>query len=165
MNGDGMSDFLIADPIASESGYQGSGLVRSLSFRPGLRSNNSSLSAAMGGSLLFEIDLPEDAAGYLYKLAFSASGSGEMWGGIPIPLKEDLLVHRSFHGDYPFTNYWNLHGFLNSSGDAGAAILVGPHELGPHLIGRSLHVSAIASPTGLRPAEFCSVALPLEIIP
>lgn len=165
IDGDGLSDILLPAARADFAGLEDVGIVRAVGFRPGIQSNVSTFSASAGELVSIQVDLPTEASGYIYKVIFSASGPGQMFSGIPIPLFEDSMVHRNYFGIYPFEQSFNLHGILNQNGDAIATILIAPNEFEAHLTGRTFYMAAVASSTGLKPAEFSSVALQLDILP
>lgn len=166
VNGDGRADIFVSAPFTSVSGplsYEGSAFV--LSFNPYLESSATSVSVAAGELLQLEIDFPDTAASYGYKVLISATGSGPMIHGVEIPLTEDTLVHNTYLGIYPFATYSNLHGTLSVNGDASASITIAAGQLDPSLIGRTLWMAAAASVNGFRPAEFSSAVVAVAITP
>jgi hypothetical protein len=160
LNGDGLSDLV----ISGNSGFL-MGAVFVYSFNPYLISTTTTIPISMATQVDFVLDFPNRAAFYGYKVLLSASGPGQMFRGVDIPLTEDFLVHETYYGNYPFANYTNLHGTLNLNGDATATINIAAHELHPSLIGRTIYAAAAASVNGFTPAEFSSVAIPMEITP
>lgn len=166
LNGDGRSEVLVSAPFTSVSAplsYEGSAFV--LSFNPFLESSAASVSVSAGEQFQLEMDFPDSAANYGYKVLISATGTGPMTYGVEIPLTEDTLVHNTYLGIYPFSNYSNLHGTLSVNGDASASITIAAGQLDPSLIGRTLWMAGAASVNGLRPAEFSSAVVAVVITP
>lgn len=134
-------------------------------FHPFLDVDGYTVSAVGGGSIQLDLDFPLNAAGFDYKTLITMSGTGGMLLGIRIPLAEDVLVHHTFKGNYPFASCSNLQGSLDASGDATASISIAPSELSTSLIGRTFHIAVVSSLNRAMAADYSSVAIPIEITP
>ena len=165
VDGDGLADVIVSAERAQPGGMYDAGSVSVYSFSPYLLANIESISVSSSTQVDFDLDFPFAAASYGYKVLLSVSGPGQMFRGVDIPLTEDFMVHETYYGNYPFANYTSLHGTLSLNGDATATINIAAHELHPSLIGRTFYVAAAASVNGFTPAEFSSVAIPIEIAP
>lgn len=134
-----------------------------MAIHPFLHADTRTVSAAAGGVVNLDLNFPVDAGFMDYKVLISFTGIGPSTYGVDIPLTQDSLVVDTFRGNYPVPNYANLHGSLDSVGDASASLTV-PAGISSSLIGRTYWMAAIANPTGQLPA-YSSMAVTLEIVP
>jgi hypothetical protein len=160
VDGDGDSEVLIGAPGADMS-FTNAGAVYVYDFKPFLRSNTYTVSAALGGSVNFALDFPESAGGHEYKVLISATGMGPSTYGVEIPITMDYMAMNSLNGIYPFSNYVGLHGILSATSKASATITVTP-GLPTGLIGRTFWFAAIAGPAGGL-AEYSSAVVPISV--
>lgn len=166
LNQDGRSEIILGIPFASPGGSPFAGSVEVLGFHPLLTSSARTVSVATGGQIDLELDFPIAAANFGHKLLISTNGPGVIDNhGVVIPLQMDFMVERTYNGWYPFSNYSNLQGNLDANAHATASIGFAPAQLDPSLVGRSLWMAAAASHSGLKPAEFSSVAIQVTIEP
>jgi FG-GAP repeat protein len=163
VNGDGLEDVIIGVPNQNQNGLKDAGAVFVYSFNPFLRASDEQISISTGGSIDYQLDFPDQTAGYHYKVLASNSGSGPTLFGIEIPLTEDDLVLRSWMGRYPGAAAGNLQGTLDAEGKATATIRIAAGNW-TELIGRNFHLAAVAIPS-FGPPEYSSIAVPLSIIP
>ncbi len=133
-------------------------------FQPCLRSSGDRLSIATGGAVVFQADFPADAAGDLYQLLCSASGTGPSWlNGVQVPLSVDAFLLRCVLGIYP-AELLRPSGFLNADGDALSFVVAAPYQLPASLVGDRFDFAFVCGPTG-GPWRYSSVAVALEILP
>jgi hypothetical protein len=95
INGDGTTEFLIADYY--------------------------SVSASAGGVVQLHLNFPAAAAGDDYKVLISAAAFGPTTDGVEIPLTQDSMVVDTFLGNYPMAVHSNLLGTLSATGQAQAS--------------------------------------------
>lgn len=165
LNGSQTPNILVGAYSANRTGSMSSGAAYLYRFDPLLHVDHYSVSVSAGGTIALDLDFPDSAAAYGYRILLSGSEPGSMIYGVEIPLTEDLLVHRSYTGIYPFLNHSGMQGVLDANGDATAQIAIGAAELSPSLIGRTIYLAAAASSSGTKPADFSSVAIPIELTP
>ncbi|NQU49196.1 MAG: FG-GAP repeat protein [Planctomycetes bacterium] len=163
VNQDGFPDLLFAAVGWDGGWFYSESTVYVLSFNQHMISDTKTIFASSGGSIALQLDFLDASAHYDYKILLSASGKGPMHYGVDIPLGEDQWVHDSIFGIYPFTNHSNLHGTLNSHGQAAASITL-PPGLPGSLIGQTFYFAAIANVPGQLP-EFSSIGVPVRVIP
>lgn len=159
VNGDGRPDLLVGAIYARNTGQIVTGSATVYSFNSYLFPNRATLSAAGGGTVSLQLNFTNAAAFFHYKILISESGIGTTWYGVDIPLTLDNMCANSFFGNYPIQSYSNLHGMLDSSGQAAATITV-PSGMPSGLIGRTYRLAAIANPAGQLP-QLSSVSIPL----
>ena len=113
-----------------------------------------------GGLLEFEIDFPEEAAGYEYRLILSrADPASTMFRGILIPLAMDTWAINSWHGVFPGTGVFDsFQGTLNAEGKATARFGVAPGKLEPWRVYR---VAAVALHPGSEVPAYSSGVIPI----
>jgi FG-GAP repeat protein len=157
MNADGKPDQAMSAP----RGFLNSGSTFVYSFQPFLQADLGLVSAATGGVINLQLDFPDLAGLYEYKILISASGIGPTQYGIEIPLTRDSLVVDTYFARYPVSVYTDLQGSLDLNGQASASLTV-PAGLNAALIGNTYHLAAIANQLGLLP-EYSSVAVPITI--
>lgn len=164
MDGDGLEDFVVGAPgFGSMGSGIESGAVYAIRRNPFLISSANTVSATSGGSLQLELEFPDLAAQFEFKVLLSLAGTGPTTYGIDIPLTRDFLVNDSFLGNYPFASTTNLHGTLDPAGDASASFSVAA-GIPISLVGRTVWFAAIANSPGQLPA-FSSAAVAVEILP
>ncbi len=163
MNLDGAADFFIGSSGFDAGGVADSGELKLYAFEAFLKSGSYIVSAAGGGTVALELDFPDLASGYEYKVLISTSGIGPTTYGVDIPLSLDSMVIGTFNGVYPISVSSGLHGILSAGGTANASMTI-PSGLPPSMIGRTFWLAAIANPTGQLP-HYSSVALPITIAP
>jgi hypothetical protein len=163
VNGDGYDDVLIGSPRASPPSASFAGSVFVHSFNPFLTTATTSVSAANGGTVDFQLDFPQSAGFVNYKVLASASGTGPSRFGVEIPLSVDPLFWDTFNGNYHIATATDMHGSLDISGDA-IASLDFPAGLSSSLVGRAFFLAAVVIQPGQLPAH-SSVAISVEITP
>lgn len=160
-NGDGYAEFLVGEPMRGptvEDGY-----VYQYGLNPFLTLSHREVSASAGGTIMLELDFPDLANNYEYRVLASATGTGPLHYGTDIPLTYDSLVDDTYNGRYPFPVHSNLHGTLDADGKAsGSASL--PAGMNLALIGRSFWVAAVANPIWVLPV-YSSTASDITVIP
>jgi FG-GAP repeat protein len=161
LDGDGKADVIVGEPYADSGGLNANGTAFAYRFLPYLQASASTISATAGGALYFQIDFPESAANYKYKILISGLGSGPILFGVEIPLTQDNLLIDTFLGNYPIQSHNNLQGSLDSDGNSTADLQV-PAGLPASLVGRTFYLAAIANPVGQLPT-FSSVATTVTI--
>lgn len=161
LNGDGLDDVMIGSYRQYPAGDSGSAYV--VSFHPFLLPSTTSISASAGSTLRLDLNFPADAAMDRYKVLISETGHGPTHYGVPVPLTLDTLLYQSFVGLYPVSNTANMHGVLDSAGDATASITMpaGAHSA---IQGHTFYFAAIASKPGHLP-EYSSAAVAVQIAP
>jgi hypothetical protein len=152
---DGYEDFVV-----NRSNYALDKWVDAFSFHPFLRSDLPAASASTGGTANLELNFPDAAAAFDYKVLFSKTGNSSTVYGVEIPLTQDYLTVDSYFGNYPMPET-NMHGTLGPTGDASASFTV-PAGLPSSLVGQTFWLAGIAAPTGQLPA-YSSIAITLEI--
>ena len=164
LNHDGRDEFLVGMPDANP-GHQSYdlGAVQAYSFDPYMIGTSTRISASIGGLIGLTLDFPDAAAGYQYKVLFSASGTGPFHYGIDIPLGLDPLVLSSYYGNYPPALHNGLQGTLDAQGDAFADFALFPPTAAA-VIGNTYTYSAIASPGAALP-EYSSAPMAVTIDP
>jgi FG-GAP repeat protein len=163
VNADGLDDLIVGAPSAEPGGYLAAGSTYVYSFNPFLRANTSVISATTGGVLNLNLNFPTDAGLDEYKVLISASGTGPSWYGVLIPLTQDSLVIDTFFGNYPVPVYNDLHGTLDTDGDASGSLTV-PAGIPSSLVGNTYFLAAIANRPSQLP-EYSSVAVLITITP
>jgi hypothetical protein len=162
VNGDGYDDIFVGTQFSDSGSIDNTGLAEVYSFHPILTSNATSISAATGGTIHFDVDLPSSASSHAYKVLISESGIGPTNYGVDIPLTQDALVIDTFLGGYPVPAT-NMHGTLDAIGNATASLTI-PAGIPSSLIGNVYYLAAIANQVGQLP-EHSSVAVSLTITP
>lgn len=164
-DGDGLDEILIGEPATFHAGLSQEDRYHRYSFHPFALQDTRKLSASQGGFVFLDLDFPVGAAQFFYRVLISTSGSGLMHRGVWLPIAEDSMVHATYWGMYPFADSGNLYGTLDVNGDALVGAAIQPHELHPAHVGRSFRIVVAASPSGLAPAEYSSIAMRLDIQP
>jgi FG-GAP repeat protein len=163
VNADGFDDVVVGSNWNHIPGVVDAGSAFVYGFNPFLQTNTSTISASTGGVLDLELDFPKSARFDDYKVLISASGTGPSFYGVLIPLTRDPLVTDTFLGNYPVPVYSDLHGSLDSSGNAAASLTV-PAGIPSSLIGTSFYLAAIANQSGQLPGH-SSASVTLTIVP
>lgn len=163
VNQNGYADVVVSAWGTDPNGITAAGSVYAYGFNPFITTSSNELSVSIGGQVDIQLDFPDDASGYEFKLLASASGTGPTLYGVEIPLSNDNLVQRTFAGDYPGIGGSNPQGILDSIGQATGFLSIGAGNWSS-LVGNTYYLAAIASPPGGLP-EFSSVAVTLTIIP
>jgi len=163
INKDGVDDFIVGAGLSDANGLSKSGSAYVYCFNPFLIPGTHAVSASSGGPLGFEIDFPDSAAFYDYKILISTSGRGLIHYGVDIPLTYDEMVLQTFFGHYPFTFSAGLQGSLDSFGNAIATIVIPPGQYAS-IIGITVHFAAIANQAHSLP-ELTSISVPITIVP
>ncbi|KAA3609132.1 MAG: hypothetical protein DWQ01_09950 [Planctomycetota bacterium] len=157
LDGDGKSEIL----AGAEWAFQGAAFVFS-DVTPYLAGTGSTLSAGSGGSVIYNLDFPSNAAFYYYKILISTTGTGPSFiGDLPLPLTYDYQLVQSYLGNYPSVTQ-NFTGVLDQSGNAIATL--NASSLPGATIGQIYYLAAIAGPVW-GPWTHTSNALSLEIVP
>lgn len=163
VNGNGFDDVIMSAVGADPNEISGAGSVYVRSFQSFLNASTATLSAASGGTANLNLDFPDAAALFAYQIIFSRTGIGPTLYGVQIPLTQDRLTMRSSRGLYPFPIHANLHGTLDSQGNASASFTT-QAALSPALIGTTFYCAAVVGQQGALP-EASSVAISFEITP
>ncbi len=113
-----------------------------------------------GGLLEFEIDFPDEAAGYEYRVILSrADPASTMFRGILVPLAMDTWAVNSWHGFFPGAGVFDgFQGTLDAEGKAMARFAVAPGRLEPWHVYR---VAALALPLGSMVPAYSSGVIPI----
>jgi FG-GAP repeat len=159
----GNSNIYFGAPNSKTGNHEEAGAAMVYRFNPFLIADTDTVSAAAGGVIKLNLDFPERARLFRYRLIFSASGTGPTYFGIEIPLTVDPLVRQTIDGQYPFTSYTDLRGVLDAEGKAIADFTLAPGRASA-LIGRTFFLAAVANPSSELP-QFSSVAASLTILP
>lgn len=157
INFDSMADLAVGAPAKRPGQVYAYG-----GYKPFLQPSSATLSAATGGNIQYQLDFPESADSFIYKILISGSGTGPIFAGdLAIPLTYDQWVALSYLDLLPgFVS--NFSGILNGQGDASGVLAPGP--LPSSQIGRTYYLAAIAGfPWG--PWELASIGVRLEITP
>jgi FG-GAP repeat protein len=162
VNGDGYAEVIVAAQYSSPVGVALAGTATVHKFQPYLYASTTTISAAAGGVLDFQLDFPAAAAFGDYKILLSKTGIGPTFFGVDIPLTEDFLTRSSYLGNYPMASS-NMHGTLDAVGRASASLTL-PAGLPISMIGTTYYLAAIAQRPTQAPAV-SSVALAATITP
>ena len=140
---DGDLDLLLGAPGAAQPI---TGAVYVYGFQDFLSSTVSSISAAAGGTVAFDVDFPGDnwieANRLRYRLLFSGSGTGPTQiFGWNTPLSSDALLDLGLNGTYP-SIFQNPDGQLDADGKAVVTLQLAP-GIATSLVGTTLHFSAM----------------------
>ncbi len=142
----------------------GDGLVQIHGLNPYLQAGTDHLSARRGGNLVMRLDFPTNYAGIPYKVLFSAAGTGPVSSWVDIPLTWDDFFRRAFHGNYPGTFQYRLHGNLDAEGGSLVSIGFG-NGLPKSMIGSTIWFAAVVTNPSGKNALCSSVAKPILITP
>ena len=157
------SDIILGSHAADTVYGVNSGMVKVMGFNPYLQSSASTLSASSFALLAIEVDFPSEAQFSEYRVLFGSNTPGSFVYGVEIPLTLDQKVIQTFFGNYFSILQTGLQGTLNQDGNAVATIGLFPGSAS-HMIGRTLHMAAIANNPGELP-NFASIPVALEIVP
>lgn len=160
VNGDGLADVLMGTRWPSPTAT-----ARVFSYDPFILADSTSISSTIGGTINLELDFPDSAAFYDYRILLSLNGTGPMLQGVEIPLTADALLRQTNMGIYPFSSHSGMQSALNATGSASASLSMNPGSIPASFIGHTFWLAAVASPSGLRPAEYSSAAVPIEVTP
>jgi len=163
VNGDGLPDVVVGVPGATPGGRYRAGSAYVYDFHPFLMANTPTISASAGGVLDLTLDFPDTAAFQDYITLMSIHGTGPTNYGVDIPLSLDAYLLDSAAGIYPFTMTTNLHGTLDSAGNAAADITF-PAGAYNFALGRTFWLAAVSFPSSQLPA-YSSVAVAIEFVP
>jgi len=163
VNGDGFADVVVGAQGANPGGLVAAGSAYVYSFHHFLQANTPTISASAGGVLDLTLDFPDTAAFHDYITLMSIHGTGPIYYGVDIPLSFDGYLRDSAAGVYPFTSMSNLHGTLDTLGNATADITF-PPGVYSFAIGRTFWLAVVSFPAGQRPSH-SSVAVAIEIVP
>ncbi|MGB0953837.1 MAG: VCBS repeat-containing protein [Planctomycetota bacterium] len=163
VNGDGFADLMLGAIGPEPAGFTNAGMVFVYDFQPFLLTNTRTISATAGGVLDITLDFPDAAASQEYITLMSIHGTGPIEYGVDIPLSLDNYLHDSAAGIYPFSTTSDLHGTLDSLGDA-TAVITFPAGAFHFAVGRTFWLAAVSFPTGQLPA-YSSAAVAVEILP
>ena len=155
----GRGSFLISAP----RDWNTTGLVTLFHFDSFLTTNQTEVSASQGAVLQFNLDFPDEAAHFDYKILMSASGFGPSNHGVNIPLTQDFYTWSTYLGNYPFPNAGEMQGSLDHEARASVNLQIAP-GLPASLIGSQFQLAAIAMP-GTVQAHYSSSAHSLTITP
>ena len=163
-DGDGRSEILFTVPDYENGLDVNAGQAQLHSWDPFLQSNVASLSDAIGGSVVLDLDFPQSHFFHGYRVLASHLGTGpSQLGNLEVPLTQAGFVWGLFSGAQAPAWLLGGEGMLNGSADAVAGFTVPPGSLTP-LLGQTIHFAAVAwnfNGTVLT----SSVAVPLEILP
>lgn len=162
-NQDGLDEVIVSAYMADPGGLIEAGSSYIYGFNPYLLTSSETISANQGGALEFHLNFPEVAALKEYKILISQTGTGPTHYGVDIPLTQDNLVVDTYMGNYPVNSHTDLHGILNSDGNAFASLTV-PAGIPSSIIGNTYFIAAIANLPGNLP-EHSSIARTLTIVP
>lgn len=159
VNGDGLTDLIVGAEWAL--GQRGSTYV--YGFTPCLSASSNEISVSTGGRIEFDLAFPIAAAGRPYRLLASASGTGPVVHGVPIPLTPDQLLKRTWQGNYDRVAAGGHHGVLDLNGRAMAVVgTVAGNWM--DRAGFSYHVAAVVLDASGVPM-YSSVAIPVGFVP
>lgn len=127
INGDGRADLVFASSDADPNWQLNSGAayVRG-GFDAYLSASESVLSSSIGGTVLFSIDFPADAAGSRYQLLASTHSTASHFHGVDIPLLAEGPVWNRMHNNPP-PAFTNATGVLDFDGDALCTLTATPN--------------------------------------
>ncbi len=142
-----------------------SGSVTGFGFNPYLTASTGELSQSAGGSISYEINFPDDAAGDTYQLLASGLGSGPTLfpNGINVPLSLDSMLVQTYLGIMP-PIIQNGVGTLDGEGKASVQLNAPAGVIPASLIGVEYTLAA-ACRYGLDLWRYSSVAIGLTITP
>ncbi len=144
LDGDGTDHFFVWAPGADAAGFVDSGELRIFALEPFLALSAGFLSASAGGSVLLDLDFPDDAGGGLYQILVSGTGTGPTRRfGLDVPLTPDAWFSQSLDGQYPAYAV-GFRGVLSTEGQSGALLSAAPGQIPSALAGRTLWLAAVA---------------------
>lgn len=141
-NQDGRADLVFASENANPNWYLDSGAayVRG-GFTPYLTSSASTLHAATGDVIQFNIDFPSDAANGLFFLVASDQSAPSIFNGAVVPLDTSTAIwNQMLHA--PPSVFSNPSGLLDNNGDA-TCVLNAPPNAFNFLVGSELRFAAL----------------------
>ena len=143
-DGDGDLDLLIGATAGENLGVD-AGAVHRYSFKPFLTATATSISAAAGGTIDYDMDFPGEflfSNNLLYAMLVSGTGTGpNLFGGWLIPLTVDFLFLRTKNGQYPSALSGGS-GALDANGDASATLTFAPGQASG-LVGNTYWIAAL----------------------
>lgn len=142
LNQDGRADVVFASERANPNWHLDSGAayVRG-GFTPYLTSSSTTLHAAAGGVIQFDIDFPNDAANGMFILVASDHNTPSIFNGVVVPLDTSTTIwNQMLHA--PPSVFSNPSGLLDSNGDA-TCVLNAPPDAFNFLIGSTLQFAAL----------------------
>ncbi len=164
LNDDGYAEVLIGGPTFDQSTTTNVGFAQVWGVNPYMTITNDSVSASNGGLIGLELDFPNSARDWDYKILMSATGMGPIHLGVDVPLSMDTLVTDTFFGIYPSAlTLSGMQGQLNSFSQAVAWVGVPNNTIGS-MAGNSIYIAAIANAPGNLPG-YSSVGIEVEILP
>ena len=162
VNGDGFHDIIVSAWHADPGGLTSAGSVFVYGMNPFLTSTTSTVSASSASNVSLQLDFPDTAASWEYRVLLSAAGTGPFTYGVDIPLTLDSFARNSYLGNYPFPSSSGLQGTLDPNGDAGATFGFPANYLSS-VVGTTVYFAAAANPVGQLPA-LSSVAVPMTVV-
>ncbi len=143
----------------------GAGSITGFGFNTFLSAPSGELSQSAGGSITYELDFPDHAAGDTYQLLASAHGTGPMQfpNGLLVPLSLDSMLVQTYLGDLP-PIIQNGVGVLDSEGKGTIQLTAPAGAIPASLIGVEYSLAA-ACRYGLDLWRYTSVALAITITP
>lgn len=162
VDGNGTPDFAIASPYR-DVGATNTGTIEVIGVSPFLTSSTNLISASSPTNITLELDFPQAAANYEYRVLLSTHGTGPYNLGVDIPLSADNTMRNSWFGIYPFPNSTSMQGTLDANGKATAIIAAPAHHF-TRAIGAAGYLAAVAMPAGSLP-EFSSRSVTIFVQP
>lgn len=156
--------FVASAPFADDGFIQAKGRIYAYDFEPFLDMNRDEVSLSAGGSFTLSLHFPLSRANHDYAVLMSHSGPGPFNHGVKIPLTYDDLVQSTWNGNYRFGVPTNMHGVLNSLGDA-IAMLDVPAGSPAALANKTLWVAAVAIALPGQPPVDSSISIPVQLLP
>jgi len=156
----GYSAFLIGNHSLNNADI---GTVSAIGYDPYLKSGVDHISAEKGGNVVFRIDFPDDCADLDFRMLISASGDGPSQFGVAVPLTPDSLTKESLAGRYPVNTHYNMHGTLDSEGNAWSSFAF-PKNMPSAMIGHCFRFAVVAAPTASLPV-ISSARQTIDILP
>lgn len=144
LDGDGAPELLVGAHRASNLGAS-AGAAYLYEFRPFLSLSTQTISAASGGTVVLDIDFPNDWSlqpnqmQYAVLATGAGLGSSELFG-YAMPLAKDGLFQRTLAGNY-HPAFQNPRGLLDPNGDATANVHFAAGQA-TALIGHTFHLCA-----------------------
>lgn len=162
LDGNGIPDLLIGSPYSDNTGTN-EGSVSAYGISPFLFASTNQISAANSTLITLDLQFPQAAANYEYRVLLSVHGTGPFTHGVEIPLTADAYTRNTWFGNYPFPNSSSMHGILDANGRATATITA-PAGQFTVAVGATGYLAAVANPVGALP-EYSSRSVSIHVLP